>query len=96
MAFPGTYNFNYYRGDTAQFVVRPKTSNGASFDLTDYDSDFEEHFNNEDGEPISKTLLGDEDDDMIMSDTEICNESDDEDNKIINEKQETFSFFKKK
>jgi hypothetical protein len=40
MAFPGTYNFNYYRGDTAQFVVRPKTSNGASFDLTDYDADF--------------------------------------------------------
>lgn len=40
MAFPGTYNFNYYRGDTAQFVVRPKTSNGASFDLTGYTADF--------------------------------------------------------
>lgn len=36
MAFPGTYNFNYYRGDTAEFVVRPKSSNGTAFDLTGY------------------------------------------------------------
>lgn len=36
MAFPGTYNFNYYRGDTNQIVVRPKSSNGQSFDLTNY------------------------------------------------------------
>jgi hypothetical protein len=38
MAFPGTYNFNYYRGDTAEFVVRPKASNGSSFDLSGYNS----------------------------------------------------------
>lgn len=36
MAFPGTYNFNYYRGDTFQFVIRPKTSNGGTFALDDY------------------------------------------------------------
>jgi len=36
MAFPGTYNFNYYRGDTSQFVIRPKTANGGTFDLTGY------------------------------------------------------------
>jgi hypothetical protein len=37
MAFPSTYNFNYYRGDTAQFVARPKNANdGSSFDLTGY------------------------------------------------------------
>ena len=36
MAFPGTFNFNYYRGDTNQFVIRPKTANGAAFDLTGY------------------------------------------------------------
>jgi len=36
MAFPGTYNFSYYRGDTYQFVIRPKNSNGESFDLTSY------------------------------------------------------------
>jgi len=28
MAFPGTYNFNYYRGDRYEFVIRPKTANG--------------------------------------------------------------------
>jgi hypothetical protein len=41
MAFPSTYNFNYYRGDTAQFVVRPKNANdGSSFDLTNYSAIF--------------------------------------------------------
>lgn len=37
MAFPGTYNFNYYRGDTYQFVIRPKNANGSSMSLDDYD-----------------------------------------------------------
>jgi len=36
MAFPGTFNFSYYRGDTNQFVIRPKNANGAPFDLTGY------------------------------------------------------------
>ena len=40
MAFPGTYNFNYYKGDTNQFVIRPKTSNGGAFDLTNYAAEF--------------------------------------------------------
>jgi hypothetical protein len=40
MAFPGSYNFNYYRGDTAQFVIRPKNANGSAFDLTGYTSQF--------------------------------------------------------
>lgn len=40
MAFPGNYNFNYYRGDTAEFVVRPKTANGSAFDLTGFSADF--------------------------------------------------------
>jgi len=38
MAYPGTYNFNYYKGDTFEFKVYPKTSTGAAFDLTTYDS----------------------------------------------------------
>ena len=33
MAFPGTYNFNYYRVDRHEFVVKPKDSNGATYDL---------------------------------------------------------------
>ena len=40
MAFPGSYNFSYYRGDTATFVVRPKASTGAAFDLTGYTAAF--------------------------------------------------------
>lgn len=37
MAFPGTYNFSYYRGDTLEFRVYPKDSSGSTFDLTDYE-----------------------------------------------------------
>jgi hypothetical protein len=41
MAFPGTYNFSYYRGDTNEFVVRPKNStDGSSFNLTGYTAEF--------------------------------------------------------
>jgi len=40
MAFPGTYNFSYYRGDTAEFVIRPKTSSGSAYDLTNYTATF--------------------------------------------------------
>jgi hypothetical protein len=37
MAFPGTYNFNYYAGDTFEFFVYPKNSTGGVFDnLEDY------------------------------------------------------------
>jgi hypothetical protein len=38
MAFPGTYNFDYYRGDTFRFVVSPKDSTGAAFALSAYKS----------------------------------------------------------
>ena len=40
MAFPGTYNINYYKGDTYEFRIYPKTSNGDSFPLTGYDVKF--------------------------------------------------------
>lgn len=36
MAFPGTYNFNYYRGDTHEFVISPKNSDGTTFQLDAY------------------------------------------------------------
>ena len=36
MAFPGTLNINYYKGDTYEFRIYPKDSLGASFDLTNY------------------------------------------------------------
>lgn len=34
MAFPVSYNINYYAGDTYQFVIRPKTSNGDVYPIT--------------------------------------------------------------
>lgn len=42
MAFPATYNINYYQGDTYQFVIRPKTSAGEIFPIssTAYDAYF--------------------------------------------------------
>lgn len=36
MAFPGTYDFDYYRGDTFVFTITPKTSAGATFALDNY------------------------------------------------------------
>lgn len=38
MAFPGTYNFRYYKGDTFQFRIYPKNAAGAIFDLSGYDA----------------------------------------------------------
>ncbi len=40
MAFPGTYNFNYYRGDTFEFIVKPKDASGQPFDLDGYTAEF--------------------------------------------------------
>jgi hypothetical protein len=36
MAFPGTYNINYYKGDTYEFRIYPKDAAGEPFDLTTY------------------------------------------------------------
>ena len=41
MAFPGTYNFSYYRGDTYEFNVIPRKSDGTVLDnLSGYDATF--------------------------------------------------------
>lgn len=40
MAFPGTYNFNYYRGDTYEFKIFPKLQDGSKFDLSGYSAEF--------------------------------------------------------
>jgi hypothetical protein len=36
MAFPGNYNFSYYKGDTYEFKIYPKNSDGTPFDLTSF------------------------------------------------------------
>jgi hypothetical protein len=35
MAFPANYNIQYYQGDTYQFVIRPKTSAGEIFPISE-------------------------------------------------------------
>ncbi|MEI7674946.1 MAG: hypothetical protein WCI60_04375 [bacterium] len=36
MAFPGELNINYYKGDTYDFNLYPKTTDGLSFNLENY------------------------------------------------------------
>lgn len=36
MAFPGTFNISYYKGDTYEFRIYPKDSAGNAFSLADY------------------------------------------------------------
>jgi hypothetical protein len=36
MAFPGTYNFSYYKGDTYEFKIYPKNSDGTAFNLSSF------------------------------------------------------------
>lgn len=36
MAFPGIFNINYYKGDTYEFNVYPKTTSGEPFLMNDY------------------------------------------------------------
>ena len=40
MAFPGTYNINYYKGDTLEFRAFPKKVDGSAVDLTGYTAKF--------------------------------------------------------
>lgn len=35
MSFPATFNISYYKGDLYQFVIRPKTSTGDPFPISD-------------------------------------------------------------
>lgn len=40
MAFPGSYDFTYYKGDTLEFRVYPKDASGAAFNLAGYTAEF--------------------------------------------------------
>lgn len=40
MAFPATYNINYYEGDSYEFKIYPKNSVGGVFNLSGYSSKF--------------------------------------------------------
>ena len=38
MAFPGTFNISYYKGDTLEFRIYPKNGSGGVFDLSTYEN----------------------------------------------------------
>jgi len=38
MAFPGTYNISYYKGDTLEFLIYPKDTAGGQYSLNGYDT----------------------------------------------------------
>jgi|LakMenE01Jun11ns_1017448.scaffolds.fasta_scaffold9287725_2 hypothetical protein len=40
MAFPATYDINYYRGDTLEFNIYPKLNDNSAFDLDGYEVKF--------------------------------------------------------
>lgn len=40
MAFPGTYDFRYYRGDTFEFIIRPRDASGEAFPLEGFEAEF--------------------------------------------------------
>ena len=40
MAFPGSYNIDYYEGDTLEFNVSPENSAGGIFSLSGYSASF--------------------------------------------------------
>lgn len=40
MAFPGTFNISYYKGDTYEFNIYPKDASGQPFDLSGYSVTF--------------------------------------------------------
>jgi hypothetical protein len=65
----------------------------------DYDSDLDEHCENEDGEPIGKTLCNDSDNDSIYAENTLLfdsNDSEEEEEKIPSENltKKNFCFFK--
>lgn len=40
MAYPYVYNFNYYIGDTYQFILYPKNEDGTTLDLSGFTASF--------------------------------------------------------
>jgi len=40
MAFPATYNIQYYKGDVYEFLIRPKSSAGEPFPIDGYTAYF--------------------------------------------------------
>jgi hypothetical protein len=44
LAFPGTYNISYYKGDTLEFKIFPKDASGAAFGLSEFENELGPNF----------------------------------------------------
>ena len=94
--FKETVNFVY---DAGTFYIKSgkKIITIDTRNLEEYDSEFEEHIETEDGENIGKVISGDSDTDSIIDENSHMFSSDTEDDaENIIESTEKFSFFKKK
>jgi hypothetical protein len=56
MAFPATYDFNYYKGDTFEFRIYPKKSDGTVFSLSQY-YDTNSNYNSDPIDNVSPSVL---------------------------------------
>jgi hypothetical protein len=95
--FKNKVNFIY---DAGLFYIKSgkKYINIDTINHEEYNSDFEEHCENEEGEYISKTLLGDSDNDSVTSlfdNKEDDDDENEEETKEIKENSKSFQFFKK-
>lgn len=52
MAFPGTYNISYYKGDTLEFKIYPKRADGSTFSLQPYVYSYDD-----DSNPVTPNVL---------------------------------------
>lgn len=58
MAFPATHNINYYKGDTYEMLIKPKTSTGSPFIVTDVLYSVSFKLAPQRGGPVGETILG--------------------------------------
>jgi hypothetical protein len=94
--FKNRVNFIY---DAGLFYIKSgkKYIHIDTINHNEYESELEDHCVNEEGDTISKTLLGDSDDDFIepsFNNEEEDNEDNEEDNIKNNVKNNVFKFFK--
>jgi hypothetical protein len=58
MSFPANFNIRYYRGDLYQFVIRPKTSAGDPFPISDSTHSAFFYISSSRGGPSADTISG--------------------------------------
>jgi hypothetical protein len=89
------YDAGFFHIKSGNKIITIDTRN-----LDEYDSEIEEHYENEDGEYITKTINGDSDTDSIIEENNFTESNDidheEKDNNNNPNKIEKFSFFKKK